>query len=185
MPLVRHIRNIELTFNMGQYHYQPFLTESTDAVGHQNDVACRPFGNWVGDIWAALEEMTYLHSLRISLDVNDRGVWRKIPEKNITESLRRLRVKHDFTVELPPRLQINAPRLEDQTLSDDDEETAFKIIRRPPLRYWNFVSDRIERFSWEPKVDPISGLESCSIAILKNMTYVPAAQAPYNNPHLD
>ncbi|KXJ89070.1 hypothetical protein Micbo1qcDRAFT_213389 [Microdochium bolleyi] len=184
VPFTRHIRDMELTFNMGQYHYEPFLPEPDVLAGQQHDVGCRPFGNWVNDIWEALGAMTCLHNVRISFDVHDRGVWRKIPERNVTKALKHLRVKHDFTVELPSKLQIIAPRLQGQTL-EEDEETNFQIIRRPRLRYWKFDSDRIERFSWELGVDPVSGRESCYIAVLKNTTYVPTVQAPYNNPHLD
>jgi hypothetical protein len=48
--------------------------------------------------------MRCLKSVRVSLDVYDRGPWRILPERWATNGLRRLQVLDSFTVELPPVL---------------------------------------------------------------------------------
>jgi len=184
-PFSIHIRDLDLTLNMGQYHYRPFMPATSGPTIHHSTQHGIPNSNWVSEIWAALDKKPCLHNLRISLDVHDRGVWRKIPEKNITSALRQLRVLHHFEIELPPHIPFPAPNLQGQTLDEkNDCHGSFRVTRRAALRYWNFVSDKVERFQWEAHTSTESSDGSCSIAILKEITFVHSSQAPYNNPHL-
>ncbi|KAH7035886.1 uncharacterized protein B0I36DRAFT_97644 [Microdochium trichocladiopsis] len=184
MPFARHIRDLELTFNLGQHHYQPFMLAAAEQGAGQDALDKLSRHGLLNDIWTALGKMACLHNVRIAFDVYDRGVWRKIPEKNITSALKHLSVQHQFTIELPPRLPIPAPRLEGQALDDDtDGKNPFSVLRRPALRYWTFVPDKVERFTFETHLDD-SNNESCAIAVLKDATFVHSSQAPYNNPHL-
>lgn len=184
-PFSIHMRELDLTLIMGQHHYRPFIPATSESADHSSVQRRMPNSNWVSEIWAVLDKKPCLHSLRISLDVHDRGVWRKIPEKNITSALRQLRVLHDFVIELPPNVPFLAPSLQGQTLDENNDcQGPFRVTRRPALRYWNFVSDKIERFQWEADTSTENGDESCSVAILKDNTFVHSPQAPYNNPHL-
>ncbi|KAI1463798.1 uncharacterized protein F4812DRAFT_231431 [Daldinia caldariorum] len=133
-PYITHIRHLDLSLSLPFYEYAPFIVD-------------RPKSR-VRELWEALERISCLHDLRISLDIYDHGPWRKIPERGVTAQLKNLEVLGKFTVELPPSLPIRTHTPNMQNL-DAHEELPFKIVRRPPLRYWQFTPGDVERFGWK------------------------------------
>ncbi|KAI1474874.1 hypothetical protein F4774DRAFT_398980 [Daldinia eschscholtzii] len=133
-PYITSIRHLDLSLSLPFYEYAPFIVD-------------RPRSR-VRELWEALERISCLHSLRVSLDIYDHGPWRKIPERGVTAQLRDLEVLGNFTVELPPSLPIktHTPNMQDL---DSQEELPFKVVRRPPLRYWQFTPGDVERFGWK------------------------------------
>jgi hypothetical protein len=161
--LVQHMRNLDLTL----------CTRSGDysVVAHDKsaEAECR-----LNDIWASLGRMHSLKTLRVSLDVYDRGPWRIIPEQGAIEGLRNLRVLQDFKVELPPKMPLQNIVYPDHVI--DEDEVPFTVVRRPPLRYWEFSPWHVERFQWETQID--GDITSCWITLLTDTT-------PIKNPYLD
>ncbi|KAI2468489.1 hypothetical protein F4781DRAFT_432315 [Annulohypoxylon bovei var. microspora] len=133
-PYIPHMRHVDLSLNLPFHDYAPFITNAPKSR--------------IRELWEALDRISCLHTLRISLDIYDRGAWRKIPEQGVTEQLKELKVLRDFTVELPPSLPIKAHIPNMQNL-DAQEKAPFRVVRRPPLRYWQFNPGEIERFKWE------------------------------------
>ncbi|KAI1302709.1 hypothetical protein F5Y03DRAFT_360694 [Xylaria venustula] len=172
--LIRHIRKLDLTFSVPFQELMPFVTTigrpDTDEGG---DVAERTSfagakTNRLAAIFAAVaEHPTCLHSLQVSLDVYDRGPWRKLPERALASYLERIPVRRgkkgevNYTVELPHVLPIPTHYAGLQELADDSHETdkedekeiatplPFTVTRRPPLRYWQFNPGEVEHFTWE------------------------------------
>ncbi|OTB03875.1 hypothetical protein M426DRAFT_321360 [Hypoxylon sp. CI-4A] len=133
-PYVTQIRHLDLSLNLPFHKYAPFITDAPKSQ--------------VRELWDALERISCLHTLRISLDIYDRGPWRKIPERGVTAQLEDLKVLKDFTLELPPELPIKTHPPNMQNL-DSEAKTPFKVVRRPALRYWQFQPGEVDRFSWD------------------------------------
>ncbi|OTA63331.1 hypothetical protein K449DRAFT_443959 [Hypoxylon sp. EC38] len=133
-PYASSIRHLDLSLNLPFHEYTPFISDGAKSR--------------VRELWEALGRISCLHTLRISLDIYDRGAWRKIPERGITAQLKDLKVLRDFTLELPPGLHIKTHFPNMQNL-DVQGEIPFKVVRRPPLRYWQFNPGEVERFTWE------------------------------------
>ncbi|KAI0427691.1 hypothetical protein F5Y09DRAFT_315414 [Xylaria sp. FL1042] len=169
--LIRHIRRLDLTFSVPFHEFTPFmdLIGCPDTDDH-GDVAERTSldrakNNRLAAIFSAVaDHPTCLHSLHVSLDVYDRGPWRKIPERALASHLERISVQRgrkgevNYTVELPPALPIRThyaglQELEDEAVKGDDKGVAtplsFNVRRRPPLRYWQFNPGEVEHFTWE------------------------------------
>ncbi|KAI2605603.1 hypothetical protein GGR54DRAFT_440104 [Hypoxylon sp. NC1633] len=155
-PYISHVRHLDLSLNLTFHEYAPFIVDGPKSR--------------IRELWEALGEISCLHSLRISLDIYDRGPWRKIPERPVTAQLKNLNVLRDFTLELPPTLPIKAHAPNMQNL-DTEEETPFKIVRRPSLRYWQFTPGEVERFTWETHT---KGNQShCFITLSREARYIP------------
>ncbi|KAI1775849.1 hypothetical protein F4818DRAFT_415141 [Hypoxylon cercidicola] len=153
-PHASHIRHLDLTLNLPFHQYTPFIVDQPKSR--------------VRELLEALGDISCLHSLRVSLDIYDRGPWRKIPECGVTAQLKDLRVLKDFTVELPPSLPIKTQLPNMQNI--DAEETGFKVVRRPPLRYWQFCPGEVERFKWETHT---KGEQShCYINLIREPSYI-------------
>ncbi|XDG09792.1 hypothetical protein ABKA04_009407 [Annulohypoxylon sp. FPYF3050] len=133
-PYIPHMRHLDLSLNLPFHEYAPFVAGSSKSR--------------VRELWKALGYISCLHTLRISLDIYDRGAWRKIPEQRVAEQLKDLKVLRKFTLELPPSLPIKAhiPNMENL---DAQDEAPFTVVRRPPLRYWQFTPGQVERFTWD------------------------------------
>ncbi|TGJ80843.1 hypothetical protein E0Z10_g7914 [Xylaria hypoxylon] len=169
--LIRHLRNLDLTLSVPFHELAPFMAIGCPDTDDHEDVAertspTRVKNNRLGAIFAAVAgHPTCLHSLRISLDVYDRGPWRKIPERTLASYLERIPVRRgkkgevNYTVELPPALPIRTHYASLQELEDEGHEAGkgderraalpFNITRRPPLRYWQFNPGEVEHFTWE------------------------------------
>ncbi|KAI1073416.1 hypothetical protein F5B20DRAFT_574818 [Whalleya microplaca] len=155
-PFVSHIRHLDVTLNLPFHEYAPFITNTQRGR--------------VREIWMALERLTCLHNLRISLDIYDRGPWRKLPERDLTELLLNLKVLNNFTLELPPPLPIKTHVSNMQNIHAH-EQTPFQIVRRPSLRYWQFNPGEVERFTWEMHT---KGQQShCFITLAKDARHIP------------
>ncbi|KAI5856735.1 hypothetical protein GGS23DRAFT_390173 [Durotheca rogersii] len=155
-PHVSHIRNLDLTLNLGFHEYAPFITDLPKSR--------------VRELWEALGRISCLHNLRISLDIYDRGPWRKIPEQRVVAQLRDLRVLNNFTLELPPPLPIRVDPPNMHSL-DAEEEAPFRVVRRPPLRYWQFMPGEVEHFRWETRT---KGQQShCFITPTREARHIP------------
>ncbi|KAI0551313.1 hypothetical protein F4679DRAFT_539976 [Xylaria curta] len=167
---IRRLRNLELTLSVPFHELAPFMTIGPSDTDDNDDVAesttlMRAKSSRLGAILVALAEYpTCLHSLRISLDVYDRGPWRKIPERTLASHLARIPVRRskkgevNYIVELPSALPIRTHYASLQELDDgceaskgdkNREAMAFKVTRRPPLRYWQFSPGEVEHFTWE------------------------------------
>ncbi|KAF2962951.1 hypothetical protein GQX73_g10620 [Xylaria multiplex] len=192
--LIRHLRNLDLTLSVPFHELAPFMaidylgTENHD--GH-NDIAektslTRAKNNRLGAIFAAVADYpTCLHSLQISLDIYDRGPWRKIPERILASYLERIPVRRgnkgevNYTVELPPALPIRThyaglQELDYKANKCEEERVAlpFNVTRRPPLRYWQFNAGEVEHFTWET-CDGERQHQHCWIALSKATRLVP------------
>ncbi|KAI2633556.1 hypothetical protein GGS26DRAFT_597819 [Hypomontagnella submonticulosa] len=133
-PYIPHMRHLDLSLSLPFHEYTPFIVNAPKSR--------------VRELWEAIGRISCLHSLRISLDIYDRGPWRKIPERAVAVQLKDLEVLKTFTVELPPSLPIKVHPPNMQPL-DPQEKTPFKVVRRPALRYWQFSPGEVERFKWE------------------------------------
>ncbi|KAI6087653.1 hypothetical protein F4821DRAFT_235579 [Hypoxylon rubiginosum] len=153
-PYASHIRHLDLTLSLPFHEYTPFIVDQPKSR--------------VRELWEALGNISCLHDLRVSLDIYDRGPWRKIPECGVTEQLSDLRVLRDFTVELPPALPIKTQLPNMQNI--DEEDATFKVVRRPSLRYWQFCPGEVERFTWETHA---KGEQShCYINLIREPSFV-------------
>ncbi|KAI1103817.1 hypothetical protein F4804DRAFT_332867 [Jackrogersella minutella] len=173
-PYISHMRHLDLSLNLPFHEYAPFIVEGPKSR--------------VRELWEALEHIQCLHTLRVSLDIYDRGAWRKIPERNVTAQLKELKVLRNFTLELPPSLPIKTHPPNMQNL-DAQEEMPFSVVRRPPLRYWQFNPGEVERFTWETHT---KGRQShCFIALAREARNIPNPDArsgnaiPYRRNELD
>lgn len=186
-PFVTHIRNLELTLNMRYCQYAPWIPPAEDEDGGDMEHWIGYNTGWVRKICSSLAQIQCLHNLRVSLDIQDHGAWRKIPERNLAAELSKIRVLCDFSVELPPDLPFYAQALKGQMLDSEEEEgepTRFKVIRRPPLRYWDFHPGEIEKFAWETHTNPNNNFTNCGIAVFRGATLTRSSQPPYNNPYV-
>ncbi|KAI3330393.1 hypothetical protein F4824DRAFT_479064 [Ustulina deusta] len=169
--LIRHIRKLDLTFSVPFHELTPFMAIGRPDTDDHGDAAertslARAKNSRLGAIFAAVaDHPTCLHSLRVSLDVYDRGPWRKIPERALAPHLERIPVRRgqkgevNYTVELPPALPIRTHYTGLQELEEsheagqgDEKRVAplpFNVMRRPPLRYWQFEPGEVEHFTWE------------------------------------
>ncbi|KAI1134728.1 hypothetical protein F5Y05DRAFT_198934 [Hypoxylon sp. FL0543] len=155
-PYISSIRHLDLSLNLPFHEYAPFISDGAKSR--------------VRELWEALGQITCLHSLRISLDVYDRGAWRKIPERGVTAQLKDIKVLGDFTLELPPSLPIKTHYPNMQNL-DAQEETPFQVVRRPPLRYWQFNPGEVEKFTWNSHT---KGQQThCFITLEREATSIP------------
>jgi hypothetical protein len=205
--LVRSIRHLDLTLSVPFHELMPFVAIGGPDTGNRADkgamAGCmRPVAkahnSQLGAILHTLADgITCLHSLRVSLDVYDRGPWRKVPETALAPYLERLRVRKsktgelNYAVELPAALPIRTHYAGMQNLEDDDDRhandrgdsrrgrvaaRAFRVVRRRPLRYWQFNPGEVEHFTWETR----SGDKErryCWIALSKATTFI-------SNPYL-
>ncbi|KAI0508840.1 hypothetical protein F5B22DRAFT_377208 [Xylaria bambusicola] len=197
-PLIRHIRKLELTFSVPFHEFTPFMVIGCpDTDDHRGDAAERTTSlakaksSRLGAVFAAVaEHPTCLHSLRISLDVYDRGPWRKLPERTLALVLERIPVRRgkrgesNYTLELPPALPIRTHYTGLQELEEDDENggkratrapMSFHVMRRMPLRYWQFNPGEVEHFVWETCQG--EKREHCYIALSKTARLI-------SNPYL-
>lgn len=169
--LIPHLRNVDLTLSVPFHEFAPFISIGRPDTEDQYHIAKRisiasAKDSRLGAIFAALAgSPTCLHSLQVSLDVYDRGPWRKIPERALASHLERIAVrkgkkgKTNYTVELPPALPIRthyAGLQELEVEADDGGEAGerkitlpFNVTRRPPLRYWQFNPGEVDHFTWE------------------------------------
>ncbi|KAI3319466.1 hypothetical protein HD806DRAFT_260548 [Xylariaceae sp. AK1471] len=168
--LIRHIRDLDLTLSVPFHELTPFVTIGRPDTGDTHDDGestslAKAQNSRLGAILAVVaDRTTCLRHLRVSLDVYDRGPWRKIPESTLAPLLERIHVRRgkkgevNYTVELPPALPIRTHYAGMQYLEDnevegegDERRTAmpFKVVRRPPLRYWQFNPGEVEHFTWE------------------------------------
>ncbi|KAI1267051.1 hypothetical protein F5Y18DRAFT_425611 [Xylariaceae sp. FL1019] len=165
-PHLRHIRELDLTLSVAFYELTPFLSiRRPETDRDEYAIPPRTQDSRLGAIFGAIgEQITCLHSLRVSLDIYDRGPWRKLPEPamsaQLLEHIRVLRGKQgecNYTVELPAALPIrthfSSMRCIDDTAVRDENRTTrelpFRIIRRPALRYWQFIPGQVEHFRWK------------------------------------
>ncbi|KAI0114399.1 hypothetical protein GGR51DRAFT_556257 [Nemania sp. FL0031] len=166
---VHHLRNLDLTLSVPFHDLAPFLAIGHPDTDDQGDDAVESTSiasaknSRLGAIFGALADSpTCLHSLRVSLDVYDRGPWRKIPERALALYLEQIRVRRgaegelNYTVELPPALPIRTHYAGLRELEDAAGESGekrivmpFNITRRSPLRYWQFNPGEVEHFTWE------------------------------------
>ncbi|KAI1453866.1 hypothetical protein F4805DRAFT_355796 [Annulohypoxylon moriforme] len=155
-PYIPHMRHLDLSLNLPFHEYAPFIVDAPKSR--------------VRELWKSLERISCLHTLRISLDIYDRGAWRKIPEQRVAEQLKDIKVLRNFTLELPPSLPIKAHIPNMQNL-DAQEEAPFTVVRRPPLRYWQFTPGEVERFTWDTHT---KGQQShCFITLNRSARKVP------------
>ncbi|KAI1371444.1 hypothetical protein F4677DRAFT_464291 [Hypoxylon crocopeplum] len=155
-PYTSHIRHLDLSLNLPFYEYAPFIANAPKSR--------------VRELWEALGDISCLHNLRISLDIYDRGPWRKIPECGVTSQLKDLKVLRNFTLELPPSLPIKTHPSNMHNI-DPLEDTPFEVVRRPPLRYWQFSPGEVDRFSWETHT---KGQQShCFITLNREARHIP------------
>ncbi|KAI8626556.1 hypothetical protein F5Y19DRAFT_446065 [Xylariaceae sp. FL1651] len=205
-----HIRNLDLTLSVPFHELVPFIAigrPDTDKKNHDAEMGslAKAQNSRLGAIFAAVADgITCLHSLRLSLDVYDRGPWRKIPERALVAHLERIRVlrgrrgETNYTVELPPALPIQTHYAGMQEIDDDDYEVGgvagdgdgdekqtqrtkraarpFKILRRPALRYWQFDPGEVEHFTWET-CEGERQQQHCWIALSKAARFI-------SNPYL-
>ncbi|KAI0403796.1 hypothetical protein F4802DRAFT_570277 [Xylaria palmicola] len=216
--LARHLRHLDLTLSVPFHELAPFLAigppDSDDDGGGAETTTTTTTTTWppaassrgsrLGAVFAALAESpTCLHGLRVSLDVYDRGPWRKLPERALASHLARIPVRRgragevNYTVELPPALPIRTHYAGLQDLGDDDEAredggvgegegggegrlaavvAPFHVTRRPPLRYWQFNPGEVEHFTWETR-DGEREHQHCWIALSKATRHI-------SNPYL-
>ncbi|KAI0173157.1 hypothetical protein GGR52DRAFT_542124 [Hypoxylon sp. FL1284] len=163
-PHAPHMRHLDLTLSLPFHEYAPFVVPQPQRRSR------------VRELWRALEhDVACLHSLRVALDVYDRGPWRKIPERGVAAPLlgggddgSGIRVLRDLTLELPPALPIKTqlPNMENVEAADVD----VAIVRRPPLRYWQFAPGEVERFSWETHAK--GGQRHCYINLAAEPSYI-------------
>ncbi|KAI1340210.1 hypothetical protein F5Y15DRAFT_51762 [Xylariaceae sp. FL0016] len=133
-PYIKNIRHLDLTFSLPFHECSPFTIDMPR--------------NRLKQTLQSLRHITYLHSIRLSFDVWDRGPWRKLPEKAIMQQLESLKSLNGLTVELPPSLPIKTP-FADLKETDVREDKRFRVVRRPPLRYWQFNPGEVEHFTWQ------------------------------------
>ncbi|KAI2614793.1 uncharacterized protein GGS25DRAFT_517650 [Hypoxylon fragiforme] len=150
-PYLSRIRHLDLSLTLPFYEYAPFTLDPPSS----NKSRVRELGD------ALRRRIACLHSLRVALDVYDRGPWRKIPERAVVAQLRglslSLRRGGGFTLELPPELAIKVHLPNMQGLDEDEDGDGdgdggwggFRVVRRPRLRYWQFVPGEVERFTWK------------------------------------
>jgi hypothetical protein len=196
--LIRHIRQLDLSLSVPFHELAPFLTIGrTDTDQHddaESTSLAQAQNSRLGAILAAVAgRTTCLHHLRLSLDVYDRGPWRRLPESALAPLLERIHVRRgkkgevNYTVELPPALPIRThyvsmQYLEDNALREGEaggEKTAamsFNVVRRPPLRYWEFNPGDVEHFTWET-CDGERQQQHCWIALSKAARFI-------SNPYL-
>lgn len=182
-PLIRHLRQLDLTLSVPFHELASFIAigrPDTDDHDHDDAVfvseasnssrtpsftsTTRAKDSRLGAIFSALASSpTCLHTLQISLDVYDRGPWRKLPERALASHLARIPVRRgkkgetNYTVDLPAALPIRThyAGLEElgAVTGDGIASTAttmpFRVTRRPPLRYWQFNPGEVEHFTWE------------------------------------
>ncbi|KAK5633697.1 hypothetical protein RRF57_009412 [Xylaria bambusicola] len=198
-PLIRHIRKLELTFSVPFHEFTPFMAigcPDTDGQ-YRGDTAERTTSptkansSRLGAVFAAVaEHPTCLHSLRVSLDVYDRGPWRKLPERALASVLDRIPVRRgkggesNYTLELPPALPIRTHYAGLQGLDEEDNSgerraarapLPFHVTRRMPLRYWQFNPGEVEHFVWETCKG--EKRQHCWIALSKTARFI-------SNPYL-
>ncbi|KAI0595698.1 hypothetical protein F4775DRAFT_594990 [Biscogniauxia sp. FL1348] len=148
-PYLPHLRHLDLTL------HTPFRECSSPLVVNTPRRRSR-----VKQVIDSVGSLPGLHTLRVSLDICDRGPWRKLPERDLAAHLRRCRALGKFTVELPPLLLGGGgggktDLFDGQDLDASQDTTAATtrpsaiIVRRPPLRYWQFHPGEVERFRWE------------------------------------
>ncbi|KAI1819397.1 hypothetical protein F4861DRAFT_543973 [Xylaria intraflava] len=175
-PLLRHIRNLDLTLSLPFHGFtsligHPDTDELTATTAESSAQPAQAPTDYLSAILAVVaDKTTCLHSLRVSLDVYDRGPWREIPERALLPALTRMHVRRgkggqaNYTVELPPTLPIRAYYAGLQDLDDEcgdlgeegSDVIPFRVVRRSPLRYWQFHPGEVEHFAWEtcPGVKP-------------------------------
>ncbi|KAI0150751.1 hypothetical protein GGR57DRAFT_182092 [Xylariaceae sp. FL1272] len=197
-PHLRHIRELDLTLSVAFHELTPFLTigrpETDNHDNHDNHATVAVVQNSrLGAILGVVaKQITCLHNLRVSLDVYDRGPWRKLPERAVSaqllEHIRVLRGKQgecNYTVELPAALPIRThysgmQYIDDAAVGEENESTRgqlpFRIIRRPALRYWQFTPGEVEHFSWET-CDGEKQQQHCWIVLSKHARFI-------SNPYL-
>ncbi|KAI2641277.1 hypothetical protein GGS21DRAFT_547604 [Xylaria nigripes] len=174
--LLQYTRKLDLTLSVPFHWLAPFFVRSgtgDPAVTAESSVP-------LGAILAAVaEKTTCLHSLRISLDVYDRGPWREIPERSLVPALKRISVRRgqkgevNYIVELPPTLPVRVHDSLDEprTSEEGTEAIPFRVVRRPPLRYWQFNPREVEHFTWGTcKV--AKPHHHCCIALAKTTRYI-------------
>lgn len=174
-PLIQHLRNLELNLSVPFHELTPFMIigcPDTDDNNHHGDTTSlrKAKNGRLGAIFSAIaEHPTSLHSLRVSLDIYDRGPWRKIPERALASELERIPVRRgkrgevNYTVELPTALPIRTHYAGLKNLEEEEDESQnpetgerraapplpFHITRRPALRYWQFSPGEVDHFTWE------------------------------------
>ncbi|KAI1497755.1 hypothetical protein F5X99DRAFT_354384 [Biscogniauxia marginata] len=151
-PYLFHLRYLDLTLNVPFHECSPFVINMPK--------------NRVKAVLDSIKLLPYLHSLRVSLDVCDRGPWRKLPERDLVTHLKSCKAFREFTVELPPPLAVKAHLLDGQDLDNSQKDTPFCIVRRPPLRYWQFNPGDVEHFRWE--TFKRSNQSHCRITVTKS-----------------
>ncbi|KAI1171992.1 hypothetical protein F4777DRAFT_24985 [Nemania sp. FL0916] len=173
--LIRHVRDLDLTLSVPYHELVPFNVIGRPETEDNQDAAAKRISivmndvesGRLGAIFTALANSpTCLHSLRIALDVYDRGPWRRIPEPALVSHLERIPVRRgrdgdvNYTVEFPPALPIQAYYAGLEDFEDDEVDESyecdgtrdalpFDVLRRPPLRYWQFSPGEVEHFNWE------------------------------------
>ncbi|KAI1431481.1 hypothetical protein GGR50DRAFT_697966 [Xylaria sp. CBS 124048] len=175
--LLRHMRRLDLTLSLPHYALADYDYDyDYDYADHDHD----PTGNsipppstgYLDALLAALaENTTCLHSLRISLDIYDRGPWRKLPERALAPALKRIHVRKgrkgqtNYTVELPATLPVRTEDACMQHLQGDggSDGMPFHVVRRSPLRYWQFHPGEVEQFAWESCPD-VEARRHCHVA---------------------
>ncbi|KAJ3579064.1 hypothetical protein NPX13_g1502 [Xylaria arbuscula] len=106
----------------------------------------------LGAIFSAIaEHSTCLHSLRVSLDVYDRGPWRKLPERALASELERIRVRRgkrgevNYTLELPPALPIRTHYAGLRYLEEEDVDESRDLEARRRRREEDHATTPISR----------------------------------------
>ncbi|KAI5919144.1 hypothetical protein F4810DRAFT_688559 [Camillea tinctor] len=139
-PYVSHLRDLDITLHTSFRECSPLAINLPK--------------NRVREVINAVKSLPSLHSLRISVDICDRGPWRKLPERDLAIHFKACQALKKFVVEFPPLLAGKTYLFDGQDLDTDaanPESTSmpFTVIRRPPLRYWQFHPGEVEHFKWE------------------------------------
>ncbi|KAI0191623.1 hypothetical protein F4808DRAFT_453614 [Astrocystis sublimbata] len=192
---IRHIRNLDLTLSVPFYELRPFMGSSDPT--NNDDNAAAPMASLtgaqksrLGAIFAALAESpTCMHSLRVSLDVYDRGPWRKMPERALASHLERIPIRRgkrgevNYTVEFPSALPIPMQwsgfgELDENVCEVGESRPVtpssmpFKVTRRPRLRYWQFIPGEVEHFNWLTNRDAKELRHRCFLVLSKEATFI-------------
>ncbi|KAI0016848.1 hypothetical protein F4780DRAFT_782894 [Xylariomycetidae sp. FL0641] len=133
-PFATQIRHLDVSLVLPFHECSPFVVE-------------RPRSR-VKELLYALRRIRCLHTLRLAFDIYDFGPWRKLPEQAIAKHLDGLRVLKKFVVELPPSLPIKTPAFNMRSIGGE-AGIPFEVVRRSPMRYWQFYPGEVEHFRWD------------------------------------
>ncbi|KAK6852467.1 hypothetical protein PG995_011018 [Apiospora arundinis] len=131
-PFLESIRSLDVSLVLPYAEYRPYSRMG----GPQPATRLEAFQE-------VLAKLTF-RDFKISLDVQDRQCWRKIPEAGILNRFGEVKVLNKGVIELPALLPGDGEQNGDLKL----DSCPFQIQRRPQIRYWNFNPRKVERLTW-------------------------------------